>query len=192
MLNQILQRAIDIAGPPERPSEPLSVCELARDRCTLRWKASSDDGGTAISHYVVEKMNLKEDKWVDVKKSISLECKTQGLVEGDAYKFRVKAVNDEGESDYLETVMETVARDVFNPPDAPGEPKVMDMDKDFVELEWMVPINDSGSPVTGYIVEARLKDGQWVAVKEVSGGSKCKAKVSPLKEKEEYLLIEVM
>ena len=36
-----------------------------------------------------------------------------GLQEGHEYQFRVKAVNDEGESDPLETDHATVAKDPF-------------------------------------------------------------------------------
>lgn len=38
--------------------------------------------------------------------------------------------------------------------DAPDKPKLIDSDRTFIEVEWVVPY-DGGSPITGYIVERK-------------------------------------
>jgi predicted phage tail protein len=45
--------------------------------------------------------------------------------------------------------------------------KATDWDKDHVDLKWTPPINDGGSPVTGYIIEKKDKYGQWEKALEV-------------------------
>lgn len=54
----------------------------------------------------------------------------------------------------------------LDPSDAPGDPEVMDYDKDYVELGWSPPVNDGGAPIEKYIIEKKEK-GQptWEKVK---------------------------
>ncbi len=50
------------------------------------------------------------------------------LTPGKEYKFRVRAVNSEGESDNLETDFKTKAKNPYDEPKAPGVPKITDWD----------------------------------------------------------------
>ena len=57
--------------------------------------------------------------------------------------------------------------EIFNsdPPDPPGQPKVLDHGPTFVSLAWEPPANDGGRPITGYLVEKKEKGTQeWVRV----------------------------
>ena len=45
----------------------------------------------------------------------------KGLQEGKQYKFRVRAVNAEGDSDPLETDHAITAKDPFSAPDSPTD-----------------------------------------------------------------------
>lgn len=44
------------------------------------------------------------------------------------YKFRVRAVNKEGESPNLETSQSTLAKNPYDEPSAPGKPEIVDWD----------------------------------------------------------------
>lgn len=55
------------------------------------------------------------------------------------FRFRVAAVNAEGESDPLETDHKIVAKEPFDPPGKPGKPEVTDWDKEHAELKWDPP-----------------------------------------------------
>lgn len=56
-------------------------------------------------------------------------------------------------------------------PDAPGKPQITDWDKDHVDLQWPVPKNDGGSPITGYIVQKKEKGSPyWVNAVHVPAG----------------------
>lgn len=52
-----------------------------------------------------------------------------GLSPGHEYKFRVSAVNSEGESAPLETLEKIVAKEPWDPPGKPENAKVTDYDK---------------------------------------------------------------
>lgn len=90
-----------------------------------------------------------------------------GLTPGKEYKFRVAAVNSEGESEPLVAEETIVAKNPFDEPGAPGNLQATDWDKDHVDLKWTPPKEDGGSPITGYIVEKKDKFGQWEKAVEV-------------------------
>lgn len=48
------------------------------------------------------------------------QMEVTGLEPGHKYQFRVRAANEEGESDNLETDTAILAKDPFNPPGPPG------------------------------------------------------------------------
>ena len=61
----------------------------------------------------MEKLDLATGRWVPVGKTIEPEMDVKGLQEGHDYQFRVKAVNEEGESEPLETDKATTAKNPF-------------------------------------------------------------------------------
>lgn len=82
----------------------------------MKWKRPKDDGGEPIDHYVVEKFDPETGIWLPVDKTIGAipELKVDGLIPGHEYKFRVKAVNKEGESEPLETIGSITAKDPYS------------------------------------------------------------------------------
>ena len=47
-------------------------------------------------------------------------------------------------------------------PDAPGVPECKATTEDTVTLTWEPPLHDGGRPVTGYVVEKKMKgDRRW-------------------------------
>ena len=89
--------------------------DVSKSGCKLSWKAPEDDGGKPITGYVVEKMDKASGRWVPVSRTEPnvLECPVKGLQEGHEYMFRVKAVNDEGESEPLESDAPIQAKDPY-------------------------------------------------------------------------------
>lgn len=108
-----------------------------------------------------------------------------GLTPGKEYKFRVAAVNAEGESKPLETEQAILAKNPFDEPGAPGHLKATDWDKDHVDLAWLPPAEDGGSPITGYIIEKKDKFGDWEKAVEVPA-DQLKATVPDLIEGQPY------
>ena len=44
-----------------------------------------------------------------------------------------------------------------DPTDPPGDPKIEDYDKDYVEVGWLPPERENGAPVDKYIIDVREK-----------------------------------
>ena len=103
-----------IIGKPSKPEGPLDVSDIHKDGCTLKWKKPKDDGGEPIECYLVEKYDPDTGIWLPVGKCVGPEMKVEGLTPGHEYKFRVKAINSEGESEPLETYGSIIARDPFS------------------------------------------------------------------------------
>lgn len=86
-----------------------------------------------------------------------------GLEANRKYSFRVRAENQYGISEPLETSEPITAKFPFTVPDAPGAPRVTDWDSSTVTLAWDRPNNDGGSRIQGYKLEYRdCTDSHWV------------------------------
>lgn len=113
-----------VLDKPSAPKGPLEVFDIRENGCKIKWKKSDDDGGIEIKEYKIEKLDTKSGKWTLVTKvsKDSTECIVSDLVAGPEYKFRVSAINDEGESDYLVTENWTVTKstEVVEVTKAPG------------------------------------------------------------------------
>jgi hypothetical protein len=100
-----------VLAAPSKPKGPLKVNDVTKSGCKLAWQPPEDDGGKPITGYVVEK--LDKGRWVPVGRSKEPEMDVGGLQEGKEYSFRVRAVNDEGESENLDTEQSIIAKNPF-------------------------------------------------------------------------------
>ncbi|KAG5886907.1 hypothetical protein JTB14_004195 [Gonioctena quinquepunctata] len=168
---------IKVLDKPSKPEGPLKISDVHKEGCTLKWNPPQDDGGVLIEYYAVEKLagRSKEPK-----------IELNNLEPGQEYKFRVSAVNAEGESEPLEAEQTIVAKNPFDEPGAPGTPEVTDWDKDRVDLRWAPSENDGGSPITGYIIKKRGKGSpKWAEAGE-TGPYETKGTADNLDEGTEY------
>lgn len=70
---------------------------------TVKWSPPEKDGGSKVTHYVVEKRDMKRMSWTTVGGHVmDTKLRVVNLMEGSEYAFRVKAVNKVGESEPLE------------------------------------------------------------------------------------------
>lgn len=92
---------------------PLEVSDVNKHGCKLKWEKPEDDGGAPVEYYEIEKLDPLTGQWIPCAKSTEPECTVTGLQEGKPYKFRVKAVNREGESDDLEADKSIIAKNPF-------------------------------------------------------------------------------
>ncbi|XP_049301025.1 twitchin isoform X6 [Anopheles funestus] len=174
---------LDVPAPPEGP---IRHENLSKTGVTLMWRPPKDDGGSEILHYVVEKLDTDQLRWVPVGETISTKIRPDNLIEGHSYQFRVRAVNKQGESTPLVTSQPITAKDPYNKPDKPGKPLVVDWSDDHVDLEWTIPKKDGGAPITSYIVEKRPRYGDWKFAGEFTELYKPSAKIKELTKDEEY------
>lgn len=151
-----------IVDRPSPPQGPLDVCDITPDTCTLSWKTPLDDGGSAITNYIVEKLDAN-GIWVKVSSFVRTnhyDC--MGLEANKKYYFRVRAENQYGISEPLTRDDAVLATYPFTVPDPPGAPKIIDYDATNVKLIWDRPRSDGGSRIQGYKIEYRdVADTQW-------------------------------
>jgi hypothetical protein len=102
-----------IPGRPGKPKGPLEATDVTKNGCKLKWKKPDDDGGLPIEYYDIEKLDPLTGQWIPCGKSTEPEANVGGLQEGKPYKFRVKAVNKEGESEELELDKPIIAKNPF-------------------------------------------------------------------------------
>ncbi|KAG0717143.1 Twitchin [Chionoecetes opilio] len=125
-------------------------------------------------------------QWMPCGESKTPEFDVTGLQEGKKYKFRVKAVNPEGESEPLEADKAIIAKNPFDPPSKPGKPKATNWDKDFVDLEWAKPKDDGGAEITEYVVEKRDLAGRGWSPCGKCPGTKTGMKITDVEPGHEY------
>ncbi|KPJ16777.1 Twitchin [Papilio machaon] len=176
---------ITVLSAPGKPTGPLKVTDVTKNGCKLAWKKPEDDGGKPVTGYVVEKLNKATGRWVPVGKTDDTEMEIKGLQEGEEYEFRVRAVNEEGESEPLKTDHSILAKNPYDIPGKPSVPTIEDWDVDRVDLKWEAPKNTGGAPITGYIIEKKEKFGQWQEAL-VTTTPECKARVPELREGNTY------
>uniref|UniRef100_A0A8C6ZQN2 Titin n=1 Tax=Nothoprocta perdicaria TaxID=30464 RepID=A0A8C6ZQN2_NOTPE len=148
-------RPITPPGPPINPK----LKDKTRETADLVWTKPLKDGGSPILGYIVECQKTGTTQWNRINKDeLIRQCafRVPGLIEGNEYKFRIKAVNIVGEGEPRELAETVLAKDILSPPE---------IRKTFVYLKWRRPDYDGGSPNLSYHVERKLKDSdEWERV----------------------------
>uniref|UniRef100_A0A8C4S356 Titin n=1 Tax=Erpetoichthys calabaricus TaxID=27687 RepID=A0A8C4S356_ERPCA len=134
---------------------------------TVVWNRPSVDGGSDINGYFLEKREKKSLRWFKVIKETIRDTrqKVSGLTEGSEYQYRVSAVNAAGEGPFSDASDFYKAADPIDPPGEPTKLKVVDSTKSSITLEWVKPVYDGGSNITGYVVEKREQgEEDWTMI----------------------------
>lgn len=77
----------------------LEVTDIKQTSAMLSWTPPEIDGGSEVTHYIVEKREIDRKTWATVKAEVPLDkipFKITGLMPGTEYYFRVMAVNEYG------------------------------------------------------------------------------------------------
>jgi len=159
-----------VTVPPNKPKGPMHIDDIFAEGCTASWSAPEDDGGSPITHYIVEKVQGNGESFSPCGRvtAPTTTCSIKGLTENKEYRLQVKAVNAMGESEPLLCVDGFITECPFQVPGAPGVPELYDWDSDHFDMKWSQPRNDGGSKITGYELEARLwKEMSWFKAGEV-------------------------
>uniref|UniRef100_W5LBA6 Immunoglobulin like and fibronectin type III domain containing 1, tandem duplicate 4 n=1 Tax=Astyanax mexicanus TaxID=7994 RepID=W5LBA6_ASTMX len=191
---EALSRLI-VLGKPGAPKGPVEVLESTASVIELQWKPPSDDGGSAVTNYIIERQQAGQSLWKkmgDVSGD-RVTFRDRNVSHGKRYTYRIYAENNEGIGKPLET--DSIMAGTLIYPGQPAAPKVVSAFKNCINLEWSPPEKDGGTKILGYQLEKRKKDtNQWVAlnsvnepiealkyaVKEVSEGSEYEFRVSAI------------
>jgi hypothetical protein len=88
---------------PSRPGRPFGIAD--RTRVTLVWSSPADNGGAAITDYVVQVRRVGATRWRTADDGVSNRtiATLSGLRPGARFEFRVAARNEAGRSDFGRT-----------------------------------------------------------------------------------------
>ena len=146
--------------PRTVPDAPTSLTATPDDtEVSLSWTAPADNGGAAITDYIVEYKAASASQWSTFADGTrtSTTATVTGLTNGTEYDFRVKATNVAGNSAASATAT-TTPRTV---PDAPTSLTATPDDTE-VSLSWTAPADNGGAAITDYIVEYKAASAsQW-------------------------------
>ena len=98
---------------PGQPSIP-TVSDITADSMTLSWHPPSDDGGSPVISYTIEKRE-KFGKWVKANRQPVTDTTftLSGLTEGTEYEFRVCAENKAGPGKFSDATMPKLAKNPY-------------------------------------------------------------------------------
>ncbi|XP_023182076.1 titin-like isoform X1 [Xiphophorus maculatus] len=151
----------------DSPSAPtnLEVKDVKRDSVSISWEPPLIDGGTKISHYIVEKREEARKAFTSVcSNCVRNSYKIDNLHQGSFYYFRVIAVNEFGTGQPAETAE---AVKVSEAPPPPGKITLSDVTCNSARLSWEKPDHDGGSKITSYTVEMQTRgDNIWTKYSE--------------------------
>ena len=176
-------------NPFDVPSAPreLKVTGVTRSSCQLQWLPPSNDGGSPIKGYIIERQT--ETRWIRAIPTIVEKTTAQlvDLIEGAIYDFRVAAVNEEGQGPYSRPSDSVTIKDPYDVPTQPGPLDINELTDTSCVLCWKPPIRDNGSPVIEYIIEQRFKsDPSFLHVETPTPVTECYHKLDDLLTNGEY------
>ncbi|XP_068170742.1 immunoglobulin-like and fibronectin type III domain-containing protein 1 [Antennarius striatus] len=186
---------LDRPGPPEGPVETV---ETTSSIIEIKWKPPKDDGGSAVTNYIIERQHARQSLWTKLGEVSAdrTSFRDRNVTHGKKYNYRIYAENPEGLSDTLETA-DSIMAGIMILSGPPGAPEVVGASKTCINLTWAPPEDDRGVPIIGYQVEKRKKDtshwislnainepieGESYAVKDVTEGAEYEFRVSAINE----------
>ncbi|MEC8946845.1 MAG: fibronectin type III domain-containing protein [Actinomycetota bacterium] len=146
-------------APVGPPTAPTGLTGRGGDSSAiLQWESAYSAADDPVVDHVVQ-YSVDGDHWTTVEHGVLADTAltVTGLVNETTLRFRVMAVNERGAGPASPEVTVVVGQ-----PDRPtGLVGVAEDSR--IELSWLAPIDDGGSPIVDYVVE-RLVDTGWEVV----------------------------
>ena len=138
----------------------------------LNWSAPSNDGGSPITGYRIERAATRGGVWIIHVASTGSATTTYldiGLTPNTTRYYRVRALNAQGHGD-----PSNVAEGTTNAA-RPGQPRNLRAratGPTSITLAWETPSSDGGERITGYTIQARgPSDGTWITIVRNTGST---------------------
>lgn len=146
--------------PAAAPDAPIVTAERGDLEASVNWAAPASNGA-AISGY--ELRYRSSGAWSTPVSTALTTRVVDGLTNGTAYEFQVRAINTVAPGEWSQSATVT-------PAGLPAAPVVSAERGDTeVDLEWTAP-NSNGADITGYEVQFGI-DGVWTDADDVTGTS---------------------
>lgn len=168
---------------PQAPSN-LQVVEVKPNAIKVKWDAPADDGGSAITEYVIVAKDAESTKFKKAGRvdATDVEFEVVKNISADTeYMLRVYAANEIGLS---EEGVETASpvRTPKNLPSAPSTLRVLQVDLSGIYLAWEPPTADCD--VTEYVIV--MKEADQDKFRKVGKSGECCFTITTVEENHEY------
>ncbi len=152
-----------------QPPTNLVPTVFSSSQINLSWTAPSDNGGSPLLGYKIEKSSDHGTTWSTIASDTG-NTKTAypdtGLSASTTYTYRVSAINGIGTSSSSNTASVTT----FGPPAAPTGLSASPASSSQINLSWTAPLNNGGSSIMGYKIERSTDGGStWSTIKPNTG-----------------------
>jgi len=141
----------------------LTSSALSANAVTLRWTAPANNGGAALSDYVVETSRDGGNTWLPVAHSASTSTSitVNGLAPGTQYLLQVRAKNAAGMGPSSSLSITTPAILASQPLNLVAS----NLARTTLSLAWSLPSTNGGSDLTNYKIEVSSNNGStWTAI----------------------------
>src|SRR2546425_7113437 len=149
--------ATTLAAAPSPPTG-VTATTVSSSQINLSWTAPSDNGGSAITGYMIERSTDGGSTWSKLVANTGIAGTTYsdiGLTHGATYTYRVSANNSIGTGSPSSTASTTTLAVTASPLNGLSATTVSSSQ---INLSWAPPADNGGSAVTGYKIE-RSTDG---------------------------------
>ena len=160
---------------PTAPQPPtnLSANTISSSTINLSWTAPSDNGGSAITGYMIERSTDAGSTWSTIVSntgSTGTTYSNTGLSPRTAYTYRVSTINGIGTSMPSNIASATTSTQMF-PPQPPTNLSATAISSSQINLSWSAPGNNGGSPIVGYKIERSTNGGAWSTIVSNTGST---------------------
>jgi len=155
------------------PGSPTGLASTATSpsQINLGWNSPSDNGGSAITGYKIERSTDGGTTWSSVVTNTGNTNTTYsdtGLTHSTTYTYRVSAINSVGTSSPSNTASSTTFNTV------PSQPTGLKASAQLLQinLSWNAPSDNGGTPITGYMIERSTNNGStWSTIVSNTGST---------------------
>uniref|UniRef100_A0A1I7VXR7 non-specific serine/threonine protein kinase n=1 Tax=Loa loa TaxID=7209 RepID=A0A1I7VXR7_LOALO len=153
----------DVPGLPENGH----ITDIGSCCATIHWNAPSDDGGSAITGYIVEKREESRRTYHRVAQvsSEEMDYYVDDLKINTSYMIRIAAMNKYGIGEYLECASFRTCLP-FKAPSVTHPPVITNVTDQSCTLKWPRVTEDGGSPIYGYDLFIRENKSDWMKVND--------------------------
>ena len=140
----------------DTPSFPqkFEVTGVNKKSVKLQWAMPKLDGGSRISHYVIDKRREDMRAWTRCESAVGgLQYQVHDLIENEQYYFRVSACNSVGQGQFAFTTDPVIVRDPVGISDPPYQLKINKITARTCALSWKAPEFTGNLPITTYQIE---------------------------------------
>lgn len=149
------------------PSAPTGVqATKGKSSVSLTWNAPQDDGGAAISGYVIYRGSSPESLFKLATVGAVLQYNDASLPKTSTAYYRVSAVNSAGEGGQSDRISVALTKK-----SSPPRNLVVSSQDGKLLLSWDAPEDDGGANITSYAIYRRYADGDLTKVAVVDSTS---------------------